>query len=117
VGKDGKIIPGKLYSDAIPELTFAEGGKSIADLTYGDGIAVSATTVSSTAEAPTSCQNCGQRPGEVDWVGDGGAIAWAHGFTQRWCRLCCVRAQLEYAYKVVDTIPALEKELQQLEED
>lgn len=118
---DDKIIPGKFYrmrpdGTAYADVEYVEGGKSIVDLTYGDGIAVAATTVSSTTEAPVDCQNCGQRPGTEKWVGNGGVMDLVHGMYSMRCKICVLKAQLEHAYKTAAGIPDLEKELSELED-
>jgi len=66
--------------------------------------------------APTTttlCQNCGQRPATENWTEDGGTLAFVHGFYQRWCKVCCLRKQLERAYEMTGRIPELEKQLEE----
>lgn len=62
------------------------------------------------------CQNCGQREGTENWVGEGGTMAFIHGMHQCWCKICCCEAQLEYARKLAATIPELEVKLAALKE-
>lgn len=59
----------------------------------------------------TLCANCGKRPGTENWIASGGALAYVHGFVERWCRVCCVEAQLSHARVCAAQIPALEREL------
>ena len=63
------------------------------------------------------CQNCGEREGTNDWVGEGGMLAWSHGWSQKWCDLCCVREQLAHAKKLAERIPELEEKLERLENE
>jgi len=79
-----------------------------------DGIIWTPTTtvtVLNPADASVLCPNCGRRPASENWVGEGGMLDYVHGFYQRWCKLCCLKAQLEYARKQVERIPDLEKQL------
>ena len=61
-----------------------------------------------------ACDQCQERPGTEYWIGDAGALAFAHGFYRRWCRRCVVRAQLAHAREQAALIPALEAELHTL---
>lgn len=61
--------------------------------------------------APIMCATCGKRPGTETWVGEGGALAFNHGFYQMRCKVCCVTDQLDYARKCAADIPELEREL------
>lgn len=61
------------------------------------------------------CQNCNEREATEDWVGEGSMMDHIHGFSQRWCKLCCLRAQLEHAKKRAAAIPELEQEIKELE--
>lgn len=63
------------------------------------------------------CENCGERNATMEWVGEGGALAWSHGWSSNWCELCCVREQLAYAVKQAERIPELEEELERLENE
>lgn len=60
------------------------------------------------------CQRCQQRPATLNWVADGGVMAYVHGMTQRWCERCAVSEQLVYATKIAATIPNLKERLRQL---
>jgi hypothetical protein len=60
------------------------------------------------------CQNCGKREATECWVGEGGVLALVHNMSQSWCKICCIEAQLEYAKKIANKIPDLEKELEEL---
>lgn len=57
------------------------------------------------------CPNCGKRPGTVRW---GDALAVTHGFTQMWCEVCAVTAQLNFARERAAAIPELEARLVEL---
>ncbi len=57
------------------------------------------------------CQNCKKHQASLDWVGDGGALALAHGFKVRWCECCAVKEQLKHARERAAAIPDLEEEL------
>ena len=63
------------------------------------------------------CQNCGKRPATQNWIGIGSTPDYVHGNFARWCELCCVEAQLEYARKAAERIPELEKRLEFLRTD
>ena len=62
------------------------------------------------------CQNCGKRQGTENWVGDGGMLAFTHGFSQCWCKICCLEEQLKHAREVVARIAGMETELAALKE-
>lgn len=59
----------------------------------------------STPKGP--CRNCGARQATTWWVGDGGALAWAHGMGQPWCEVCCNQKQIEFAEEAVARLPKL----------
>lgn len=63
---------------------------------------------------PDVCQNCKRRPAVLDWVGEGGALAYVHGMHVRWCQRCAWEAQLDYARKSALQIPDLENKLSAL---
>lgn len=58
------------------------------------------------------CQNCHIRQATVNWLGEGSTLDFVHGMFQRWCNICSLEAQLEYARKSAARIPELEKELE-----
>ena len=60
------------------------------------------------------CRKCGERKAVLDWVNEGGALAFVHGLSMRWCELCAVTAQLEHARKMAANIPTLEAKLAEL---
>jgi hypothetical protein len=60
------------------------------------------------------CVNCKERPATLDWVGDGGVLAYTHGMSVRWCEVCATRAQLEHAQAAAQRIPELETKLRTL---
>lgn len=57
------------------------------------------------------CANCKTRDATVNWVAEGGALAFTHGMFARWCLICATTAQLEYARKQAADIPRLEQKL------
>ena len=63
---------------------------------------------------PDLCANCKIRPATLDWVGEGGTLAYVHGMSVRWCERCAVEAQLAYAEKLASEIPVLRARLQVL---
>jgi hypothetical protein len=60
------------------------------------------------------CQNCNCREATENWVGEGGDLAYVHGMFYKWCKICCVEAQLKHARERAESIPVLEKELNDL---
>lgn len=60
------------------------------------------------------CQNCNKREETENWVGDGGTLAFIRGYTEKWCKICCLEAQLKHAKERADAIPHIEKELNEL---
>lgn len=60
------------------------------------------------------CENCKQRQGSINWVGEGGALAYSHGMSSWWCEFCATEAQLAHAKKVAADIPDLERRLNEL---
>ena len=57
------------------------------------------------------CAKCGSRPGNIQWVGEGGYLAFSHGMYAMWCLVCATEAQLEYAQRQAATVPGLEAKL------
>jgi len=57
------------------------------------------------------CEKCGKHEATQTWVGEGGVLAYTHGFTRQWCRCCVLKAQLEYAERQTKRIPVIKKEL------
>lgn len=45
---------------------------------------------------------------------NGGVMGFVHGMYSRWCKICCLEAQLGYAKEIAEQIPSLEKELEEL---
>jgi hypothetical protein len=60
------------------------------------------------------CAKCGKREGTTGWVGTSGILAWTHGMYERWCEICILEAQLEYARERATKIPEMEKRLEEL---
>ena len=60
--------------------------------------------------APPICAKCRTRPGTEFWTE--GSIAFVHGAYQRWCKVCVLSTQLEFARELAAQIPALEAELE-----
>jgi hypothetical protein len=61
--------------------------------------------------ADTRCDNCGQLGATIKWFGEGGTLAFTHGWWKPWCELCALKANLEYAEKQARRIPDLRKQL------
>ena len=59
------------------------------------------------------CQNCAKRIATVDWAGEGGWLAAAHGMTSRWCEVCTLREQVNNARAAVARLPQLEQDLEE----
>ena len=58
------------------------------------------------------CANCGkERPTSTFLPDGGGAMAWTHGMSAEWCKVCIVEKQLKHARERADAIPGLEQEL------
>jgi hypothetical protein len=58
------------------------------------------------------CQNCGKREATENWIGEGGALAFAHGWYKRWCKRCCLEMQIIYAELHKNDLEKLKKELE-----
>ena len=50
----------------------------------------------------------------MEWVGEGGALAWAHGMSQLWCEICCVETRLIHFREMASKIPEMESRLAEL---
>jgi hypothetical protein len=61
------------------------------------------------------CESCGQRDATIAWIGEGSSLDYVHGDFERWCELCVVTAQLDYAKAIVTKIPKLKAKLKELE--
>ena len=61
------------------------------------------------------CENCRLRPATLDWYGEGGALAFTHGFFERWCELCATEYQIEFAERQIrdctERLPELRSKL------
>ncbi len=62
------------------------------------------------------CKCCRKRKATIQWVGDGGVMAWAHGMAEGWCEICATEAQVEYARDAAQRLPELEARLAELRE-
>lgn len=58
-----------------------------------------------------TCQKCGEREGTEIWC-ESGAIGVVHGLSQRWCKRCCLKVQLDHALEVEASIGGLMKALE-----
>jgi hypothetical protein len=56
-----------------------------------------------------TCQRCEKRPATKWW--SEGTIAFVHGMKAAWCERCCVEEQLKFARERAAVVPALEKQL------
>lgn len=61
------------------------------------------------------CENCETRPATETWVGDGGALALSHGLSSRWCKRCCLVAQIEYANGIIERLPNTKRQLAEID--
>jgi hypothetical protein len=61
-----------------------------------------------------TCPNCGKRPGTLEWVGEGGTLAFVHGMSQLWCEICCLKTQLIHFRAMASKIPETEARLAEL---
>lgn len=66
---------------------------------------------STTSKLGDLCQKCRKRPSTTQWVGDGGALAYTHGFYELWCDVCVLTEQLKHARATARRIPVLERKL------
>ena len=71
----------------------------------------SSDTMLDTAKNPPLCAHCGQRPGTERWVGEGGSLAFIHGFYEYWCPICMLEAQIAYANERARALPEMEQRL------
>jgi hypothetical protein len=60
------------------------------------------------------CVHCHKREATVQWVGEGGMLAFTHGMYEMWCDYCCTVEQLKHAQRSAKQIPRLEKKLKKL---
>lgn len=67
------------------------------------------------SEGRVLCEHCGERPGTIKWVGEGGFLALTHGMYQMWCERCVTIANLEHAEAQAAKIPDLKAKLAKLE--
>jgi hypothetical protein len=61
------------------------------------------------------CSNCETRSATEIWVGTGGDLALSHGFYSKWCKRCCLVAQIEHIEKVTGRLPELKRELAEID--
>jgi hypothetical protein len=62
-------------------------------------------------DSPRPCEKCGKHPGTQKWLGDGGALAYSHGFWSWWCVCCALKAQIEYGEEIAARLPKLKEAL------
>ena len=61
------------------------------------------------------CSNCNIRPGTETWVGNGGTLAVVHGCYTRWCKRCCLVAQIAFANESAERLPGLKRQLAEID--
>lgn len=59
----------------------------------------------------TVCANCKKHEATVNWLGEGGTLAIAHGDWQAWCKCCSLKAQVKFCQDAVKRLPKLKKSL------
>lgn len=57
------------------------------------------------------CANCQKRLGTIDWVGEGGTLAFSHGFYVKWCEVCALEEQIKHAEERAAILPELRAQL------
>jgi hypothetical protein len=60
------------------------------------------------------CDNCGERPATIVWIGEGSMTDILHGGGALWCEVCAIKAQLEHIKKQIARVPKLESRLKEL---
>jgi hypothetical protein len=58
-----------------------------------------------------SCQKCHKHKATNRWIGDGGMLAYSHGFWEWWCECCVIKAQLKYAEEAAAKLKDLKAKL------
>ncbi len=58
------------------------------------------------------CPHCGKRPGTHDFAQD--VTAFAHGWSEKWCEICVLEVQIEYARQAAGRLSDLESRLRLL---
>ena len=94
-------------------------GISIEVLTVGAWRPLAPLHLRGTSVRPVAgdCENCGQRPAETVWIGEGGSLAFSRQYMQQlWCQRCALTAQLEHAREAAARIPELEASLAVMED-
>lgn len=89
---------------------------------YQHRIKLQAETVTKAADPDEpvnggKCQHCNEREATENWVGEGSFTDYNHGCYERWCKLCCLKVQLETTKKRAASIPDLEAQIKELEEN
>lgn len=56
----------------------------------------------------SACANCKVNEGTLNW---GDALAFTHGFSQRWCEGCALDAQIAHAEERAALLPELREQL------
>lgn len=62
----------------------------------------------SSVTAKEPCASCKKNVATETWSSD--MMSFVHGFSQRWCVLCCVQEQLDYALEAAARVEKLQKE-------
>lgn len=66
-------------------------------------------------ESLGKCVKCNVREATIWWVGEGDLmLSFVHGQGEPYCERCCIESKLDFARKISETIPELEKRLAEL---
>lgn len=59
------------------------------------------------------CENCNEHPATTVWIGDGGTLAITRDYMQsKWCKCCCLKAQIANFQEIAKQIKTWEEELE-----
>lgn len=57
------------------------------------------------------CSNCQKHEATLNWIENGSVLDYTHGFFERWCECCVLKAQIKYAEKTIKSLKELKKKL------
>lgn len=60
------------------------------------------------------CVHCHIHEASTSWVGHGGVLDYAHGFSEPWCKCCVLKEQIKYAEEQIEEIETFKKDLEEL---
>lgn len=58
-----------------------------------------------------TCNNCKKHEETETWVGEGGMLAFTHGFSSQWCKCCVLKAQIKHIEKIAKGLESIKKKL------